>query len=218
MSLIGRSKFLNVWLLASLWGLLSAPFSQNLFASGIFGQDSQDSHGTLRLGIMSYTLSDGAKQYAGSGSVLNYEYSRYARFNQALIFGFRQATDSVSQKDAYHAAYGGYRIFPMGVGFPLLVSTNNSLISYDAKYKPYAEGSLGLGRALLETDGSGGAEYGSDTLSIGIGGGVLMHFFKRWAVDVHILYEIVQGRGGTENSIAASGNNFYFLIGNGLLF
>ena len=187
------------------------------FAAGIFGQDQSDSHATLRLGIMNYTLSDGVSTFAGSTSVLNYEYSRFARYDQALVIGFRQATDSRSKRDAYHAAYVGYRIFPMGVGFPLQVSAADAMLILDSKFKPYVEGSLGLGRVLLKPDDSGG-EYGSDTLSYTFGGGVLMHFFNKWAVDFQVMYELVQGRGGTSASIGASGSQMYVLFGSGLLF
>jgi hypothetical protein len=77
--------------------------------------------------------------------------------------------------------------------------------------------SLGLGRALLEA-GEEGADYSSDSLSIGFGGGLMMHFFTRWAVDLQLMYEMVQGRGGSANSIMVSGNNIYILLGSGVLF
>jgi hypothetical protein len=186
-------------------------------AAGIFGQDQHDTHGTFRLGVMNYTKSDGKSNYTGSASVLNYEYSRFIKYNQALVLGFRQATDASSKRDAYHAAYGGFRMYPLGVGFPLFVSSMDSTISYDAKFKPFGEMSLGLGRALLEA-GEEGADYSSDSLSIGFGGGLMMHFFTRWAVDLQLMYEMVQGRGGSANSIMVSGNNIYILLGSGVLF
>ena len=181
--------------------------------------DMYDSHGTFRLGMMNYSKTDGKAPLTGGASVLNYEYSRFFRLNQALVLGFRQATDAASKRDAYHAAYGGYRMFPMGVGFPVLATTGDATISMDARYKPYAEASFGLGRMLYDAfDKNEAAELASDTLSIGFGGGLMMHFFTRWAVDLQLMYEIVQSRGGTGESLALSGNNIYVLLGSGLLF
>jgi hypothetical protein len=168
---------------------------------------------------MSYTKTDGQTPLTGGASVLNYEYSRYLKFNQALVLGFRQATDAASQRDAYHAAYGGYRFFPLGVGFPVISTMGDSSMSIDARYKPYAEASLGLGRMLYDAfDKNEAAELASDTMGIAFGGGLMMHFFTRWAVDLQLMYEIVQARGGTGESLALSGSNIYIMLGSGLLF
>ena len=180
--------------------------------------DMYDSHGTFRLGTLSYTKTDGEKNRTGGASVLNYEYSRYLRMNQALVLGFRQATDSATKRDAYHSAYGGYRIFPLGVGFPVTTTTGDATITLDSRYKPYAEGSLGLGRILFESIADGAGEFAADTLAIGFGGGLMMHFFSRWALDLQFMYEIVQSRGGTGNSLSISGSNLYIFLGSGLLF
>lgn len=190
--------------------------SQALSATLI--KDLDDSHGTFRLGMLNYTKTDGEKNLTGGASVLNYEYSRYFKMDQALVLGFRQATDSVTKRDAYHAAYGGYRMFPLGIGLPVTTTTGDATITLDARYKPYAEASLGMGRILFESISDGAGEFASDTLSIGFGGGLMMHFFTRWAVDFQLMYEIVQSRGGTGNSLAVSGSNIFIMLGSGLLF
>jgi len=184
----------------------------------VISSDIHDSHGTVRLGMQNYSKTDGQAIKTGGASVLNYEYSRALRLDQAIIFGFRQATDAASKRDAYHAAYGGYRLFPMGVGFPMVTTTGDATISLDARYKPYAEASLGLGHIMFEPVSDGAGEFGSDTLSITFGGGMMMHFFTRWAVDFQLMYEMVQSRGGTGNSLAISGSNIYILLGSGMLF
>ena len=186
--------------------------------SAALANDMHDSHGTFRLGTLSFTKTDGEKNLTGGASVLNYEYSRYLRMNQALILGFRQATDAATKRDAYHSAYGGYRMFPMGVGFPVTTTTGDATIAIDARYKPYAEASLGMGRILFEPLSEGAGEFAADTLAISFGGGLMMHFFTRWAVDFQLMYEIVQSRGGTGSSLAVSGSNIYILLGSGLLF
>jgi hypothetical protein len=180
--------------------------------------DIDDSSGSFRLGMINFTKTDGQKTYTGGASVYNYEYSRYLRLNQALIFGFRQATDSATKRDAYHSAYGGYRFFPMGVGLPILATTGDATISIDSRYKPYAEASLGLGHILFEPIAQGAGDFSANAMGIAFGGGLMMHFFKRWAVDFQIMYEMVQSRGGTSNSLAVSGNNIYILLGNGMTF
>lgn len=190
-----------------------------VFAAATISSDIYDSHGTFRLGTLSYTKTDGEKPLTGGASVLNYEYSRFFRMNQALVLGFRQATDAASKRDAYHAAYGGYRIFPLGIGFPILTNMDDSSLLIDSKYKPYAEASLGLGRMLYDAfDQNAAAELASDTMSFAFGGGLMMHFFTRWALELQIMYEIVQARGGTGNSLSLSGSNMYILLGSGVLF
>lgn len=180
--------------------------------------DFHDSHATLRLGVMNYSKTDGETPITGSASVLNYEYSRNLHLSQALILGFRQATDAATQRDAYHSAYAGYRLFPFGMGFPLTTSVGDAVISMDSKYKLYGEASIGLGRILYSPISDGAGEFASDTLAIAFGGGMMMHFFSRWAVDFQIMYEIVQSRGGTGSALAVSGNNIYIIVGNGFLF
>lgn len=188
------------------------------FGASALVSENYDSHGTFRLGALSFSNTDGETKKTGGASVLNYEYSRFFKMNQALVLGFRQATDSTTKRDAYHSAYGGYRIFPLGVGLPVTSTTGDATIAIDARFKPYAEASLGLGRTLFEPFSEGAGEFASDTMGITLGGGLMMHFFTRWAVDVQLLYEIVQSRGGTGNALAVSGSNMYFLLGSGLLF
>jgi hypothetical protein len=190
---------------------------QHVLAAAL-SNELHDSHGTFRLGILNFTKTDGEKNLTGGASVLNYEYSRYLRMNQALVFGFRQATDAATKRDAYHSAYGGYRMFPMGVGFPVTTTTGDATIAIDARYKPYAEASLGMGRILFEPLNEGAGEFAADTLAISFGGGLMMHFFTRWAVDFQLMYEMVQTRGGTGEALAVSGSNIYILLGSGLLF
>jgi hypothetical protein len=175
-----------------------------------------DSHGTFRFGTMSYTVTDGATPKAGGGMALNYEYSRQLNMSSALIVGWRQVTDSASQRDGHHAAYAGMRMFPLGLGIPLTSSIGDATISMDSSYKYYGEASLGLGRLLYEPQGS--ADLSGESLSITFGGGVLMHFFSRWGVDFQVLYHIIQGRGGTAESLAVSGSGMSMLIGNSYLF
>lgn len=192
--------------------------TQLSYAGTGIGSNLNDSHGTFRLGTLSFTKSDGEKSRAGRASVLNYEYSRYFRTNQAFVLGFRQGTDAATKRDDYHSAYAGYRIFPLGVGLPMVVSAGDSTISMDARYKPYVETSLGLGRTLFEPISGGAGEFASDTMGFSFGGGLMMHFFTRWAVDLELIYEIIQGRGGTGQTLSISGNNVYILLGNGLVF
>ena len=201
------------------WMALSGAFIlPEIGVAQSIGGDFHDSHATFRLGVMNYTKTDGETPLAGSGSVLNYEYSRYLRLDQAIVLGFRQATDAATQRDAYHSAYAGYRMFPFGLGFPLTSSVGDAVISMDSSYKLYGEGSIGLGRIMYAPISDGAGEFASDTLAIAFGGGVMMHFFSRWAVDFQLMYEIVQSRGGTGGSLAVSGSNIYILIGNGYLF
>jgi hypothetical protein len=188
------------------------------WAAATLARDVHDSTGSFRLGVVNFTKSSGEKTNNGGASVYNYEYSRYLRMNQALVFGFRQATDSATKRDAYHSAYGGYRFFPMGVGLPMITTTGDATISIDSRYKPYAEASLGLGHILFEPIAEGAGDFSSDSLGIAIGGGLMMHFFSRWAVDLQLMYEIVQGRGGTGNALIVSGNNIYILLGSGMTF
>jgi len=212
------SKTSAMKLFSAAIGLAWSLFSQVSYAASSIGSDLKDSHGTFRLGTLSFSKSDGENNRTGQASVMNYEYSRYFRTNQALVLGFRQGTDGETKRDAYHSAYAGYRIFPLGVGLPMVVSTGDSTISMDARYKPYAETSLGLGRILFEPVSGGAGEFASDTIGFSFGGGLMMHFFNRWAVDLELLYEMVQGRGGTGNSLSITGNNVYILLGSGLLF
>lgn len=210
-----------IWHSCGSWLMTSCLLGMTIPAttSAAMNRDTHDSHGTFRLGTMSYTKTDGQTPLTGGASVLNYEYSRYLKFNQALVLGFRQATDAASQRDAYHAAYGGYRFFPLGVGFPVISTIGESSISVDARYKPYAEASLGLGRMLYDAfDKNEAAELASDTMGIAFGGGLMMHFFSRWSVDFQLMYEMVQARGGTGESLALSGSNIYIMLGSGLLF
>ena len=184
----------------------------------VISSDIHDSHGTARLGVQNYTKTDGSQIKTGGASVLNFEYSRNVALDQALVFGFRQATDAATKRDAYHAAYGGYRLFPLGVGFPMVTTTGDATISLDSRYKPYAEASVGMGHILFETISDGAGSFNSDTLSFAFGGGMMMHFFSRWAVDFQLMYEMVQSRGGTGNALAVSGSNIYILLGSGMLF
>ncbi|MCX6124325.1 MAG: hypothetical protein NTV34_06190 [Proteobacteria bacterium] len=186
--------------------------------AGVLGQNQFDSHATIRIGMMNYSKSDGNETKAGTASALNYEYSRFTRLSQGLVLGFRQATDPESQRDAYHAAYAGYRLFPFGIGFPVTAMSGEASLTLDSLLKPYAESSLGLGRMLMSSNSGGAAEFAADTLSISFGGGIMAHFFTRWAVDFHVLYEMVQARGGTSEGLAATGTNIYILMGSGLLF
>ncbi len=201
-------------------GILLIEAGRGTIAMGAatLSNDIDDSSGSFRLGMINFTKTDGQKTYTGGASVYNYEYSRYLRLNQALIFGFRQATDSATKRDAYHSAYGGYRFFPMGVGLPILSTTGDATISIDSRFKPYAEASLGLGHILFEPIAQGAGDFSSNAMGIAFGGGLMMHFFSRWAVDFQIMYEMVQSRGGTSNSLAVSGNNIYILLGNGMTF
>ncbi len=212
-SLSIKSWILVVASLSPVWGRAGVAFSAATLSS-----DINDSTGAFRLGVTNFTKTDGKKTYTGGASVYNYEYSRYLRLNQALIFGFRQATDSATKRDAYHSAYGGYRFFPMGVGLPMLSTTGDATISIDSRYKPYAEASLGLGHILFEPIAEGAGDFSANAMGISFGGGLMMHFFSRWAVDFQIMYEMVQSRGGTNNSLAVSGNNIYILLGNGMTF
>lgn len=197
---------------------LELGITPKVWAATTLASDVHDSTGSFRLGVVNFTKSSGEKTYTGGASVYNYEYSRYLRMNQALVFGFRQATDSATKRDAYHSAYGGYRFFPMGVGLPMVTTTGDATISIDSRYKPYAEASLGLGHVLFEPIAEGAGDFSSDSLGIAIGGGLMMHFFSRWAVDLQLMYEIVQGRGGTGNALIVSGNNIYILLGSGMTF
>jgi len=212
-------RFSNIYLscLLTFVALELHPTSK-AWAATTLGSDLNDSTGSFRLGVVNFTKSSGKKTYTGGASVYNYEYSRYLRMNQALVFGFRQATDSATKRDAYHSAYGGYRFFPMGVGLPMLTTTGDATISIDSRYKPYAEASLGLGHILFEPIADGAGDFSSDSMGIAFGGGLMMHFFTRWAVDLQLMYEIVQGRGGTGNTLIVSGNNIYILLGSGMTF
>jgi hypothetical protein len=55
-------------------------------------------------------------------------------------------------------------------------------------------------------------------MAITFGGGLMTHAFKRWVLDFKIMYEMVQLRGGTNNSSAMSGNRIHILLGNGMTF
>ena len=188
-----------------------------LRAAGI-SVGSEDSHGMFRVGTMSFAKTDGAENISGTASVLNYEYSRNFRLDQSLLIGWRQATDAATKRDAYHSAYVGYRIFPFGIGFPVLATTGDATIAYDSKYKLYGEASVGLGHMLFQPIAEGAGDFSSETLAIALGGGMVMHFFGRWAVDVQLMYESVQSRGGTANALAASATHIYGMIGTGLFF
>ena len=124
---------------------LASSLARPLVAANLVGE-FQDSHATFRFGTMSYTVSDGATPKAGGGMALNYEYSRQLNMSSALIVGWRQVTDSASQRDGHHAAYAGMRMFPLGLGIPLTSSIGDATISMDSSYKYYGEASLGLGR------------------------------------------------------------------------
>jgi len=212
------SNSLKSCVIVLLMLLLEAGMGPIAMGATTLSSDLNDSTGSFRLGMINFTKTDGEKTYTGGASVYNYEYSRYVRLNQALIFGFRQATDSATKRDAYHSAYGGYRFFPMGVGLPVLTTTGDATISIDSRYKPYAEASLGLGHILFEPIAEGAGDFSANSLGIVFGGGMMMHFFSRWVVDFQIMYEMIQSRGGTSNSLAVSGSNIYILLGNGMTF
>lgn len=189
-------------------------------AAALVAREIQDSSAILRIGTQSYSKTDGGDiKVQGSGQMFNYEYSRYLRMNQALVIGFRQTTDPLTKRDASHHAYAGYRFFPMGVGIPMLAVTEDSNLLMDARFKPYAEGSLGLGHTFLKRiDANSAGEFANNTMAIAFGGGLMMHFFSRWMVDLQIMYETVQSRGGTAGALNVGGSNLSILLGNGLLF
>lgn len=215
-----RAFDLKIWSLTKL-SLVSVAVGFGIFAyahahaANLVGE-FHDSHATFRLGTMSYTVTDGAKANGGGGMALNYEYSRQLDLSSALVIGWRQVTDSASQRDGHHSAYAGLRMFPLGLGIPLTSSIGDATISMDHGYKYYGEASLGLGRLLLEPQGA--ADLSGDSLSISFGGGVLMHFFSRWGVDFQVMYHIIQGRGGTTDSVAVSGSGISIFLGNSYLF
>jgi hypothetical protein len=178
-----------------------------------------DSHATLRFGTMSYTNVSGGEAIPGGGMSLNYEYSRQMTLSSALILGWRQVTDAATQRDGYHSAYGGYRMFPFGLGIPLTSSLGDAVIGMDSSYKLYGEVSLGLGRMFFKPIDVGAAgDLSADSLTVALGGGVLMHFFSRWGVDFQFMYHLIQARGGTADSLMLAGNGISILIGNSYLF
>lgn len=183
------------------------------FGIGIDGLE--DSHATLRIGIISGSKSDGVRNVALSGSTYNFEYSRNFSLDMAFITGFKVASDPKTKRDGLHTSYAGLRLFPMGIGLPALVSTGDAMISYNSAYKPYIETSIGLGRIVIDFGSGGGTEVSAaDSLSLSFGGGVMTHIFRRWAVDFQIIYELIQARGGTESSIAATGSGIWMQLGN----
>jgi hypothetical protein len=203
---------------ASLKGALVALalmpiFSEMAWAIDIDGLE--DSHATVRLGIIAGSKTDSVRTRAMKGTTYNFEYSRNFNFDTAFITGFRVAIDPTTKRDALHTSYAGYRLFPMGIGLPGLVSTGDSMISYNSTFKPYVDASVGLGRLVIDFGSGGGSEVSAaDSLSISFGGGVMMHFFRRWAMDLQVMFESIQARGGNANSLAASGTGIWIQLGN----
>lgn len=204
-------NFATTLLIAILW--------PNVGHSASLVRDFPDSHVTLRFGSLTYTNTDGAETISGGGTTLNYEYSRQMNLSSALVLGWRQTTDAKTQRDGYHSAYGGYRMFPFGLGIPITSSVGDAVISMDSSYKLYGEASVGLGRMLFKpNDADAAAEYSADSLTVSFGGGMMMHFFSRMGVDFQVMYHIIQARGGTANSLLLSGNGMSILFGSSYLF
>ncbi len=198
--------------------LLAAVIPNNAHCASLVG-DFPDSHATLRFGTLTYTNSDGNEAIPGGGTTLNYEYSRQMNLSSALVLGWRQVTDAKTQRDGYHSAYGGYRMFPFGLGIPITTSVGDAVIAMDSSYKVYGEASLGLGRMLFKpNDNDATAEYSADSMTISFGGGVMMHFFSRMGVDFQFMYHMIKARGGTAGSLLLSGNGMSFLVGSSYLF
>ena len=201
----------KVWLyLISL--LLGCVFSGRGFAIAIEGLE--DSHATIRIGRVSGSKTDTVRTKPLSGAAYNFEYSRNFSFDTAFVTGFRVATDPATKRDALHTSYAGFRLFPMGIGLPGLVSTGDAMIGYNSTLKPYVDASIGLGRIVIDFGSGGGSEVSAaDSLSASFGGG-LIHVLRKWALDFQVIYEVVQARGGNENSIAASGTAIWIQLGN----
>lgn len=184
-------------------------------ALGLSIDGLEDSHATFRIGAISGDRTDSKIARPLTGSTYNFEYSRNFSFDMAFITGFRVAVDQQTKRDALHTSYAGFRLFPLGIGLPSLVSTGDAMISYNSKFKPYVDASMGLGRLVIDYGSSGSAEVSAaDTLSISFGGGVMTHLFRRWAIDLQVIYEIIQARGGNENTLAASGTGIWIQLGN----
>jgi len=184
-------------------------------AKGITIEGLEDSHATLRIGTIAGTRTDSKRTNKLKGSTYNFEYSRNFSFDMAFVTGFRVAIDPETKRDGFHSSYGGFRLFPLGIGLPSLVSTGDAMISYNSSYKPYLDASVGLGRMVIDFGSKGSAEVSAaDTLSVSFGGGVMTHLFRRWAIDFQVIYEIIQARGGNENTLAASGTAIWMQIGN----
>ena len=198
-----------------LFGLWLSP----MMAMGISIDGLEDSHATFRIGTISGDRTDSKESSKLKGSTYNFEYSRNFRFDMAFVTGFRVAADPATKRDALHTSYAGVRLFPLGIGLPSLVSTGDTMINYNAKYKPYVDANMGLGRLVIDYGSSGSAEVSAaDTLSVSFGGGVMTHLFRRWAIDIQVTYEIIQARGGNENTLAASGTGIWIQLGNGYHF
>ncbi|MEI8024748.1 MAG: hypothetical protein WCI18_00235 [Pseudomonadota bacterium] len=198
-------------LLVFLVALWLIPFT----ALGLSIDGLEDSHATFRIGTISGDKTDSKITSKLKGSTYNFEYSRNFSFDMAFVTGFRVAVDPATKRDVLHTSYAGFRLFPLGIGLPSLVSTGDAMISYNSRFKPYVDASLGLGRLVIDYGSAGSAEVSAaDTLSICFGGGVMTHFFRRWAIDVQVIYEIIQARGGNENTLAASGTGIWIQLGN----
>jgi hypothetical protein len=204
--------FGKVWLhLTSL--LLGCVLTERGLAVAIEGLE--DSHATIRIGRASGSKTDTVRTKPLSGATYNFEYSRNFSFDAAFITGFRVATDPATKRDALHTSYAGFRLFPMGIGLPGLVSTGDAMIGYNSTLKPYVDGSIGLGRIVIDFGSGGGSEVSAaDSLSVSFGGGLMIHVLRKWALDFQVVYEVVQARGGNENSIAASGTAIWIQLGN----
>ena len=182
---------------------------------GIAIDGLEDSHATLRLGIITGSKTDSVRNKSLAGTTYNFEYSRNFSFDTAFITGFRVAIDPATKRDVLHTSYAGYRLFPLGIGLPGLVSTGDAMISYNASFKPYIDASIGLGRLVVDFGSGGGSEVSAaDSLSVSFGGGILMHVLRRWAIDFQFMFESIQARGGNANSLAASGTGIWIQLGN----
>lgn len=170
-----------------------------------------------RAGSATFNKTDGAKTREGQSTAYSFEVMQYIRLDRAVFFAYRNFSDPESKRDAYQAAYGGFRYFPLAVGRPIDEAVQETHVSYDSRLKVYVEGAVSFGRCLFEIQ-SLTADLSADTN--GFLGGTGIAFFPASNIDVElgVSFEYFQARGGTADSLGLSGSNMFALLGTGLMF
>ena len=195
-------------------GLVSA-----LVAFGFSGGEAR-AEGTEvsgRIGRARYSKSVPDRSHQGLSTTYSFEVTQYLKLDRALFFGYMNYPDPSSKRDAYQAAFAGFRYFPFSIGRPVEDSVQETHVSFDSLFKFYVDAGVTFGRCYFEPTGNNYGDLSADTN--GVIGGVGLAFFPTNNIDfkVSVSQEIFQARGGTADSLNLSGNNRFAIMGLGFM-
>lgn len=188
------------------------------FSTQSLGVSASAQQVDLKVGQVQYNKTDGATPLSGAAATKGLELSLFYKLDSSVFLGFREATDPSSQRSYYLASYAGWRFFPLGIGHPVEEVIDHAKISYDSSLRPFIEGGIAIGRALYNPVLGGAQEQAADIFGLTVGTGMAWFPVAQWTLNVEIIFEQYQARGGTSESLALSGTNIFTLLGTGYLF